>query len=72
MMAEKFPKDAVEYGPGDIDGQHCGACTHFIEPSRCEIVYGRIRSGGWCRKFERRAGTDKKEGGDGGVSEKAG
>lgn len=69
-MAEKLAKDAVEYGPGDVDGQHCGACTHFIEPSRCEIVYGRIRSGGWCRKFERKAAASSK-GEDDGASEKA-
>lgn len=67
-MADKLAKDAVEYGPGDVDGQHCGACTHFIEPSRCEIVYGRIRSGGWCRKWIGKAETKE---GDDGASEKA-
>lgn len=62
-MAEKFAKDDVEYGPGDVDGQHCGICRHFIEPSRCEIVYGRIRSGGWCRRWERKGATKEDQDG---------
>jgi hypothetical protein len=73
MLAEKKPKDLVDYGPGDIDGQHCGACRYFIEPNHCEKVSGRIRSGGWCRLFERAGKTadDDKEETDDGAPEAA-
>lgn len=71
-MADKQPKDMVDYGPGDIDGPHCGACENFIETNHCEKVSGRIRSGGWCRLFAKRGGTAKEKEEDDGAAEKTG
>jgi hypothetical protein len=58
---EKKPKDMVDYGPGDIDGPHCGACKNFIEPNHCERVSGRIRSGGWCRLYAAKGESETEE-----------
>lgn len=63
-MDEKVPKSDVDYGPGDVDGPHCGACEHFIEPNHCGKVYGKIRSGGWCRLYHARGATKEEADGD--------
>jgi hypothetical protein len=60
-MAEKLAKADVDYGPGDTDGQHCGVCEHFTEPHYCALVAGKIRSGGWCRKWLPKGGEPKAE-----------
>lgn len=60
-MAEKRAKADVNYGPGDVDGPHCGACEHFREPHYCELVAGKIRSGGWCRLYQKKGLVPKEE-----------
>lgn len=56
-MADKQPKSAVNYSLG---GDHCGACTHFIdenertETGRCELVEGTIDEDYWCKLFKRK------------------
>ena len=52
----KRSKASVDYSQG---GDHCGACTHFIdedekgETGRCELVDGSIREDMWCKLFKR-------------------
>jgi hypothetical protein len=57
-MTEKRNKADVDYGPGDLDGEHCGGCKHFEPPRACYLVEGRIRSSAWCKLY---AAKGKKE-----------
>ena len=56
----KRSKASVNYSLG---GDHCGACTHFIneneasESVECELVEGVIDEDFWCKLFKR--GTNK-------------
>lgn len=55
----KASKASVGYSLG---GDHCGACTYFIESAEneatetglCELVEGPIGEDMWCRLFERK------------------
>lgn len=53
---KKLPHDAVGYEhPSGHSGERCGNCRHLVvaEPLRCEHVQCPIRSGDWCKKWER-------------------
>lgn len=56
-MIEKKSKASVNYSLG---GDHCGACTHFIneneatETGECELVEGAIKEDFWCKLFSRK------------------
>ena len=60
----KRSKASVDYSQG---GDHCGACTHFIEAAeneatetgKCELVEGGIGEDMWCKLFKRKGGAYK-------------
>ncbi len=60
----KRSKASVDYSQG---GDHCGACTHFIdedeneatETGKCELVEGGIGEDMWCKLFKRKGGAYK-------------
>lgn len=52
MAPKRFSKEAVEYT--DDHGkspEYCQICGHYLNPTTCAIVVGRIRPQGWCNKF---------------------
>jgi hypothetical protein len=52
----KFTKAEVEYTDDHGDNrEQCAECAHYINPTTCAIVAGRIRPEGWCARFEARA-----------------
>ena len=63
-MAEKRSKASVDYSLG---GDHCGACTHWIESAEneetetgeCELVAGPIKEDYWCKLFKRKGSTKR-------------
>lgn len=60
LVSGKRSKESVDYSLG---GDHCGACTHFIESAEneatetglCELVAGDIKEDFWCKLFERKS-----------------
>jgi hypothetical protein len=48
------PKTVARYQDLPNRGRRCAGCTHFLEPSACEIVAGDISPNGWCRFHEPR------------------
>lgn len=46
----KMAKSEVDYSPGMRESR-CRNCQHFLPPSACEIVAGRIDPDYWCRRF---------------------
>jgi hypothetical protein len=51
----KLSKTVVEYvaDHGDSDEQ-CAKCDHYVNPTTCKIVAGRINPDGWCNRFSGR------------------
>jgi len=53
IMAKRT-KASVNYTDrASMQNSRCDACRHFIKPSGCKLVEGRIAPGGWCKLFER-------------------
>lgn len=52
-MPQRFSKDSVKYTDSGTDAEHCSICTHYLNPTTCAIVVGRIVPRGWCEKFEK-------------------
>jgi len=53
IMAKRT-KASVNYTDrASMQNSRCDACKHFIKPSGCKLVEGRIAPGGWCKLFER-------------------
>lgn len=42
-------KEQAKYTDRGSRAEHCSNCEHYIRPEACEIVRGKISSGGWCR-----------------------
>lgn len=42
---------SADYGPGEPDGDRCGACRYFGAPHACSRVVGMVDATGWCRLF---------------------
>jgi High potential iron-sulfur protein len=45
---EKLSQKDAEYQPTPKNGQSCATCQHFIAPSSCKLVKGKISPQGWC------------------------
>jgi hypothetical protein len=45
---EKLSQKDAEYQPTPKNGQSCANCQHFIPPSSCKLVKGKISPNGWC------------------------
>jgi hypothetical protein len=47
-----FSKAAVNYTDNHgASNEQCSKCVHYVNATTCEIVVGRIRPEGWCKKF---------------------
>lgn len=47
----KQSKEQVRYTDSGTDAEHCSICTHYLNPTTCEVVVGRIVPRGWCKLF---------------------
>lgn len=57
-MAKQFSKTTVRYTDDHgASPEQCSKCVHYVNPTTCEIVVGRIRPEGWCNKFEAMKGA---------------
>ena len=54
--AKKVSQQAASYQSTPKGDQFCGNCGHFIPPTACRLVEGRISPGGWCRLWAKKAG----------------
>jgi len=54
MAKEKVSKESAEYTDHGTEDEHCAICSHYVNSTTCEIVAGRIVSGGWCKHFDHR------------------
>lgn len=55
---QKQSHQAVNYGPGHRDGDHCAVCRFFHperKTDRCDKVVDPIDAMGWCEEFKKRA-----------------
>ncbi len=49
---KRFSKEQVEYTNNHgTSPEQCSKCTHYLNPTTCDIVVGRINPDGWCNKF---------------------
>lgn len=53
-MPIQVSKSSVAYTDSGTDAEHCSICTHYLNPTTCKIVAGRIRPEGWCKRFNRK------------------
>lgn len=53
-MAIRHSKEDAKYTDSGTDAEHCSICTHYLNPTTCAIVVGRIVPRGWCRFFEKK------------------
>lgn len=51
-LAQKTPKDAVNYQDQPKNGDKCSQCRFFSEPGSCDVVEGEISPEGWCNLFQ--------------------
>lgn len=54
--ANKVLQSAAQYQSTPRGNQFCGDCAHFVPPTGCKLVEGKISPGGWCRLFAKKAG----------------
>ncbi len=54
--AKKVSQGAAQYQSAPKGDQFCGDCAHFIAPTACKLVEGKISPGGWCRLWAKKAG----------------
>jgi hypothetical protein len=48
-------KKATDYTDhASESNERCALCSHYLKPSACEIVIGKIKPGGWCKRFSRK------------------
>lgn len=53
-MPTKVSKESVSYTDSGSPTEHCSLCTHYLNPTTCSRVVGRIRPEGWCELFKKR------------------
>jgi hypothetical protein len=49
------PQKAAGYQDKPSGKQMCSSCSHFKQPSSCDIVEGTISPSGWCRLFSQKS-----------------
>ena len=53
----KKSKASVDYEPKAKMREHrCGNCAHYQGGGVCELVAGKVNTGGWCKLWRREAG----------------
>lgn len=45
-------KSSVDYTDNGSKSEHCSICEHYVNPTTCEVVVGRIVPEGWCKRFD--------------------
>lgn len=53
-MPTKVSQSSVSYTDHGSPTEHCSLCTHYLNPTTCALVVGRIRPEGWCKLFAKR------------------
>jgi hypothetical protein len=51
VAATKISQTAAQYQDHPKGAQHCSICVHFVSPSACQLVAGKISPNGWCVLF---------------------
>lgn len=53
MFPKQYSKKSVKYTDNHgKSSEQCSKCRHYVNPTTCEIVAGRINPNGWCKKYE--------------------
>ena len=47
----KMSQALSKYQDTPKNGQQCSTCSHFVEPSSCNIVADPIKPEGWCQFY---------------------
>ena len=47
----KIAQNLVKYQEKPKGPQECDNCLHFIPPSSCKVVAGKINPKGWCQLY---------------------
>lgn len=53
-MPIKQSKEQTDYTPNGSEAEHCSICAHYINPTTCEVVIGRIQPEGWCKLWRKK------------------
>jgi len=48
---QKVAPKLVQYQEKPKGAQECDGCLHFVAPSSCKMVEGKINPKGWCALF---------------------
>lgn len=48
----KISKEKADYTDHGTPQEHCSICSHYVNPTTCDRVVGRIVPGGWCNQFQ--------------------
>jgi hypothetical protein len=49
----RYSKEEADYTDDGSKEEHCSICSHYVNPTTCDIVVGRIAPGGWCKHFDK-------------------
>jgi High potential iron-sulfur protein len=49
----KQSKESTDYTNSGSKTEHCSNCTHYLNPTTCEVVVGKIVPGGWCKLWKK-------------------
>lgn len=52
----KLSKEQTKYTDHGSRQEHCSLCEHYVNPTTCDRVVGRITPQGWCNQFEKEDG----------------
>ncbi len=48
----KVSQASVKYTDHGSKEEHCSNCGHYVNPTTCEVVVGKIRPEGWCERWK--------------------
>ena len=48
---QKIAQNLVHYQEKPKGPQECDNCLHFVPPSSCKMVAGKINAKGWCQLY---------------------
>lgn len=51
LAQAKIAQKLVEYQEKPKGPQECDNCLHFVPPSSCKMVEGKINPKGWCKLY---------------------
>ena len=51
MAQQKIAQNLVQYQEKPKGPQECDNCLHFVPPSSCKMVAGKITPKGWCQLY---------------------